>query len=210
MLTRKGALLVCGANACGRLGVGDTDPRPAFVRVGGIGPVQGVAVGSGNALALLCDGSLRSRGKNEYGCVTGDGSTSDVLSPEQPPHQVWAEAMDGARAVVGGALAMYVLDGRGVLHSVGFGSTGALGRSPLGDGCARLQAVAMGDMRGVRLHSGTWRACWFPTQCAVSVLLAHRHGGAPGLCMLPKDLVRLVVQWCRRPPHKPWRATARR
>ena len=62
-----GALYCWGANAEGRLGVGDTNARTSPVRVGTDGTWQSVAVGERSSLALKQDGTLWSFGANEVG-----------------------------------------------------------------------------------------------------------------------------------------------
>jgi alpha-tubulin suppressor-like RCC1 family protein len=63
----RGALYCWGANAEGRLGTGDTEPRQSPTRVGADTDWQAVAVSARASLALKRDGSLWAFGANDSG-----------------------------------------------------------------------------------------------------------------------------------------------
>lgn len=80
--TRFGALYCWGANANGRLGLGDETARDAPVRVGGDADWIAVATGVAHTCALKSDGRVWCFGANNFGQL-GQGTLSDSSVPRE-------------------------------------------------------------------------------------------------------------------------------
>jgi alpha-tubulin suppressor-like RCC1 family protein len=124
-LGRDGTVMVCGANDCGQLGLGDTDNRDTFTVVPGLSGVVDIDAGDRHTIAVTCEGEVWTWGE---GRATGHGVDAEDtlwLVPTKVTGGVFEEAV--VVQVVAGEGHSLALTSTGDLYSWGKGPDGQLG-----------------------------------------------------------------------------------
>jgi alpha-tubulin suppressor-like RCC1 family protein len=124
-LSRNGTVMVCGANDCGQLGLGDTDNRDTFTVVAGLSGVLDIDAGGEHTIAVTCEGEVWTWGK---GPATGHG-VDDLYTQWLVPTKVTGGGIDEAVVVqvAAGDDHSMALTATGGLYSWGKGDSGQLG-----------------------------------------------------------------------------------
>ena len=136
VLLVDGTVRTFGRNPAGGLGLGDTTSRLTPVQVFGISSsAMAVAAGVEHTAILLSDGTVRTFGYNDSGCL-GLGDTASRLTPVQV---VSALSYSGGVGKVAGGLRYHaVVLSDGTVRTFGWNNVGQLG---VGDTNSRLTPV---------------------------------------------------------------------
>ena len=146
VLLANGTVLTFGYNTTGQLGVNDTTQRNTPVQVFGISSsATAVAGGLYHTAVLLANGTVRTFGKNDYGQVGVNDTTSRLT-----PVQVWGIS-SSATAVACGDGHTAVLLADGTVRTFGRNEFGQLG---VNDTTSRLTPVTV-----LNITSATAIAC---------------------------------------------------
>eukprot|EP01062_Namystynia_karyoxenos_P075107 TRINITY_DN7228_c0_g1_i1.p1 TRINITY_DN7228_c0_g1~~TRINITY_DN7228_c0_g1_i1.p1 ORF type:complete len:524 (+),score=109.00 TRINITY_DN7228_c0_g1_i1:77-1573(+) len=139
-VTDQGALLCCGYNGWGQLGLGDRSNRSDFAVVRERG-VTSVACGTWHTVALLADGSVAAAGRNDCGQLgqPAGGEAVTALAPSELPPGCRAVA-----AAAGGSHTVLLLRGGGAA-AAGANETGQLDGEP---GPARSEFAIVPGLSG--------------------------------------------------------------
>ena len=93
-LSRDGTVMACGRNACGQLGLGDTDDRDTFTAVADLRGVVDIDAGRMHTIAVTAEGGLYTWGQGRAIGHGGDGNTQCLV-----PTKVTGGGIDEAAVV---------------------------------------------------------------------------------------------------------------
>ncbi|KAM7339371.1 hypothetical protein ACRRTK_002855 [Alexandromys fortis] len=126
VVTDDGAVYAAGGNGEGQLGLGDTDDRDSFHRLGAFSPrdpVRQLAAGVHTSAALTEDGELYTFGEPEHGKL---GLPDPLLPNHRAPQRVPGIPERVRRAACGGGHTVALTE-RGAVYAFGLGQCGQLG-----------------------------------------------------------------------------------
>jgi alpha-tubulin suppressor-like RCC1 family protein len=171
LLTADGAVLACGANKCGQLGVGSlaraSAASPADVELAALDGAKAVGVGAGGEFSVIVgdDGALYSFGLPEYGQL-GHGTDGkyiearkEMFTYEAAPRKIASLVKDAVKivAVACGSNSSVALDAEGRIYTWGWGSCmRARALSPSAQAAALCTALTLdGRFLPALLSAGT-------------------------------------------------------